>query len=100
MDSGASGYFFTKDSPNKNVDPTAPPTRVGTASGQSMMLTGTCELVLPQLPSDLPTTEHVMLGFQENFVGVGPVCDDKCTVILSKHAVNIYRPNGTTLITG
>ena len=41
-----------------------------------------------------------MSGFQENLVGVGHMCDADCTVTVSKHAVNIYSPNGTPIITG
>ena len=65
-----------------------------------MTYAGTCEIILPQLPSYFPTTGHVMPGFQDNLVGLGPMCDYKCTVTLSKDAVNIYSPNGNPLITG
>ena len=82
------------------MDPTAPHIRVGAASGQPMTSTGTCELVLPQLPSNFPTTVHIMPVFQENLVGVGSMCDSNCTVKFSKYAVNSYNTNGTPLITG
>ena len=74
--------------------------RVGTASGQPMTLTGTCELVLTQIPSYSPNTGHGMPGLQENLVSVVAMCDTTCTVTLSKHAVNIYSPNGNPLIIG
>ena len=82
------------------MDPTAPHIRVGAASGQPMTSTGTCELVLPQIPSDFPNAGHGMPGSQENLVSVVAMCDTTCTVILSKHAVNIYSPNGNPLSTG
>ena len=82
MDLGTSGYFFTKYAPKKNVDPAAPHIRVGPASGQPMMSASTCDLVVPQLPSYFPTTFHVMPGFQENLVGVGPMCDANFTVTI------------------
>ena len=41
-----------------------------------------------------------MPGFQEKLVVVGPICDTNCTVTFTKHAVNIYSPNGTPIITG
>ena len=65
-----------------------------------MMSAGTCDLVIPQLPSGLTTTGHIMPSFQENLVGVGPVCDANCTVKILKHTVNIYSPNGTPTIKG
>ena len=77
----------------------APHIRLCTASRQPMTSTGTCEVVLPQLSSDFPTTCHVMLDFQTNHVGVGTIFDFNCTVTFSKHAVNIYSPNGTPIIT-
>ena len=43
---------------------------------------GTWDLVIPQLPSDLSTTGHVMSGSQENLVGVGPMCDSEFTFTL------------------
>ena len=96
--SGAIGYFFTKEAPKKNVDPTAPHIRVGTESVQPMMSAGTFDIVIPQLPSDVPTAGHVIPGFQGDLVGVGSMCDSNCTVTFSKHVVNIYSPTGTPII--
>ena len=86
---GASGYLFTKYAPKKNVDPTAPHIQVGTSSGQPMVSAGTFDFVIPQIHSDFPTTGHFMPGLQDNLVDVGPMYDANCTVIFSKHAVNI-----------
>ena len=36
------------------MDPTAPQTRVGTASGQPMTFESTCDILIPQLPSNFP----------------------------------------------
>ena len=65
-----------------------------------MTYTSTCDLATPQPPSGFPTSSYVMLGLQENLVGVGPMCDANCTVTFIKHSVNIYSPTGTTIITG
>ena len=59
-----------------------------------------CDLVITDIPSEFPTTGHVIPGFQENFVGVGNMCDANCTVTFTKHAVNIYIPTGKPIITG
>ena len=82
------------------MDPTATHIRIGTASVQPMISAGTFDLMIPQIPSDLPTTGHVIPGFQYNLIGVGPMCDANCTVTFSKHAVNIYSHTGTSIITG
>ena len=73
---------------------------VGTASGEPMTSAVTSDLVITQLPSYFPTAGHVMAGFQENLVGVVPMCDDNCKVTFSKHAVNIYSSTGNPIITG
>ena len=65
-----------------------------------MTSASTCDISITQIPSEFPTTGHVMPGFQENLVGVGPMCYDNCTVTFTKHAVNIYSPTGTPIITG
>ena len=73
---------------------------VGTASGKPMTSAVTSDIVIPQLPSYFPTAGHVMAGFQENLVGVVPMCDANCTVTFSKHTVQIYRPTGDPIIKG
>ena len=85
--------------PKKNVDPTAPHIRVGTDSGQHTTSESTCDIVIPQITSEFNTTGHVMPGFQENLVVVSSMCDANCTVIFSKHAVNIYSCTGTPIFT-
>ena len=77
----------------------APHIQVGTASGHSMTSAGTYDLVILQLPSNFPTTAHVVSGFQVNMLCVDPMCDANCTVTFSKHAVTIYNPTGTPIIT-
>ena len=41
-----------------------------------------------------------MPGFQENLVCVGPMCDAYYTVTFNNHAVTIYSPTGTPVVTG
>ena len=54
IDSGASGFYFLKNTPTINFDPTAPKITVGTASGQPHQSSGAADLVLPNLPPDFP----------------------------------------------
>ena len=61
---------------------------------------GICDILIPQILSDFPTTGHIIPEFQENLVGVGPMCDADCTVIFSKHTVTIYSPTGTPITIG
>ena len=64
-----------------------------------MTSASTCDLAITQLPSEFPTTGHVIPGFQENLVGVGPICYANCTVTFTKHTVHIYIPTCTPIIT-
>ena len=65
-----------------------------------MTYASTCDLSIPRLPSDFPTTSHVMSAFQENLVGMGPMFDADYTVTFTNNAVTIYIPTGTPIITG
>ena len=64
VDSGASGYFFSNDAHKKNVDTISPRIWVGTASGQPMTSSGSCDFIIHELPSDFPTTGHFVPGSQ------------------------------------
>ena len=65
-----------------------------------MTSASTYDILIPQIPSEFTTNCHVIPGFQEKLVGVGPMCDANCTVTFTKHAVNIYIPTGTLIMTG
>ena len=41
-----------------------------------------------------------MLGFQENLIGVGSMCDDDYTVKFTNYAVKVYIPTRNHIITG
>ena len=82
------------------MDPTSTHIQVGTASGQPMPSASTFDILIPWIPSNLPTTGHVVPVFQENLVGVGPMCDADFIVTFSKHVVNINSPTGNPIITG
>lgn len=99
VDSGASHIYLTPSAPNTNLNPSAPPVRVGTASGQPMVSSADCDLALP-IPVDLPSTGHVMPGFQHNLLGIAPFCDKDCRVVFTKHTVTIYDPDNKPFLTG
>ena len=41
-----------------------------------------------------------MPGFQENRIGIGPICDADYSVTFTKDAVSIYSPNGHRVLRG
>ena len=53
-----------------------------------------------ELPSDFPIKGHVIKGFHEKLVGIGPIYDAKYLVLFNDDAVTIISPTGTHVLTG
>ena len=70
IDSGATYICFAADPPIVNIDLSAPTVKVGNATGQTQKSTGTGDLNLPQLPSGLPITGHIVPGFCHTLIGL------------------------------
>ena len=100
VDSGASGIYLREDAPKVAITPSAPTVRVGTAAGEPVTSSATCKLALPTLPEDFPTGGHVMPGFRENLVGIGPMCDAGYTVSFTDEAVVISKDDGIPILHG
>jgi hypothetical protein len=100
IDSGASSIFLTPNTPMANLRPNPPAITVGAAAGPPTTSSALCTLALPSLPSDFPNSGHVMPGFHENLVGIGPICDAKYSVLFTEDAVHILNPTGTVVLTG
>ena len=100
VDSGASSIYVTPTAPTEQLDPSAPKVRVGTASGQPLVSSADCKLALPAIPDDMPSTGHVMPGFQHNLLGIAPFCDKDCNVLFTKHSVTIYDPTNKPMLSG
>ena len=71
------------------MDPTTTHIQVGTASGQPMPSESTCDILIPWILYNSPTTGHVVPVFQENLVGVVPMCDTDYKVTFTKHAFTL-----------
>ena len=82
-DTGATSFYFAADAPMTKVNPDAPTIAVGTALGQRHHSSATAQLRIPDLPADFPRTGHVMPGFQQTLIGIGPICDAGYTVHFS-----------------
>ena len=92
--------YFAADAPIVNINLSAPAVKVGTATGQKQQSTGTGDLNLPQLPSGLPITGHIMPGFRHTLIWVGPLCDAGCTVTFTRESVIVRDTRGTPVFTG
>ena len=82
-----------------NIDRSAPKVTVGTATGQTQSSTGTGELNIPKLPYYFPVTGHIMTGFKQTLIGVGPLCDADCTVTFTRAAVIVRDSQGSPVLT-
>ena len=83
-----------------NVNPAAPAITIGAAAGPPIQSAASCDLALTKVPSDFLKSGHVVKGFHENLVGIGPICDAKYSVLFTDDAVRIISPNGTVVLNG
>ena len=84
LDSGASGFYFSKHAPKIKFDPTAPKITMGTASGQPHQFSGASDLCLPNLSPDFPRAVKFMPFFQHTLIGLALICDANCKVTFRK----------------
>ena len=50
---------------------------------------------------DLPVTDtHIMPGFHHYLLGIGKLCDEDCTVLFTKHSVQLFTPDGDNILIG
>ena len=83
-----------------NINPVAPTITVGAAAGPPIRSSASCDLALTDVPSDFPRSGHVIKGFHENLVGIGPICDAKYSVLFTEDDVRIISPNGQVVLNG
>ena len=98
LDSGTSGWYFKPGAPVSRVNQAAGKIRVGTAVGHAVESAASCELPLPDIPTDL--FDHIMPGFRHNLLGIGNLCDKDCRVVFTKRSVVIYNKTNKPFLTG
>ena len=98
VDLGASGWYFTPDTPVSKVDAQDPTIRVGTATGQPQVSAASCELPIKGIPAGM--FDHIMPSFRHNLLGIGVLCDKDCKVIFTKRSVIIYEKDNKPFLTG
>ena len=97
LDSGASGVYLTLAALYTDINRSAPPVNVCTASGTHYSSSASCNQNLHTLPT---RGGHIIPGFQHNLVGIGPLCDRGCKVIYDKHAVHVLYETYKVLLKG
>ena len=84
MDSGATHIYIAPNAPYVKLGTTGKQIRVGTANGQVANSTAMATLPIPQVIAEFPTKGYIMPTFTNTLIGVGPICDDNCTVVFKK----------------
>ena len=84
VDSGATNLYIAPNASHSQLYTSASRIRVGAANGQVAISTSKARLPIPQLDVDFPTTGYIMPTFTNTLIGVGPICDANCTVVLKK----------------
>ena len=88
VDSGSRNFYLASGVPCSAIDTTAPQVHAGTVTGQPQTSSASCRLHLY-----LPVRDaHVMPGFKHSLIGIGRLCDENCTVLLTKHTLQVFDP--------
>ena len=64
--------------------------------GQAQTSSLSCQLHLDLLFLNA----HIMPGFKHSLLGIGNLCNDNYTVIFTKQTVQVFNPQGDTILTG
>ena len=99
-DTGASAIYFLADAPVTHVDTTEPVVVVGTSTGQRQQSVATAQHQIPDLPDAFLRTGHVMPGFQQTIIGIGPICDARFSVTFLEDAVVVHDDAKCVFLSG
>ena len=91
----ASHIYISLSAPHGPPDNTAQTVRVDTATGQVQRSSALASLPITHLENYFPTTGHIMPHFTNTLIGVGPICDAKCTFFYQARHYGIL-PNRRT----
>ena len=96
--SGSRGIYLDKGAPFTNINPSYPTICVGTATGQFQQSSTACTFALPQLPT-AASKGHILPVFTHSLVGVGTLCDAKCTIVFTKSSATMFDPQDKAVLT-
>ena len=100
VDSGATQLYIVPTAPHGPLDTSAATIKVGTANVQVETLAAKATLHIMQSASDFPTTGYIMTSFTNTLIGVGPICDAKCTVVFQQKDLKVLSPEGKPILRG
>ncbi len=73
MDTDAAGIYFSPNAPVTSKDLAASAVVIGTTMGQHQTSTPTSKHYIPGLPAEFPMEGHIMPGFAQTLMGIGPI---------------------------
>ena len=82
--SGATHLYIAPAAPHGPPDKNAATIKVDTVNGHVEKSSAKATLPMPELTADFPTTGYIMPSFTNTLIGVGPICDAKCTFVFNK----------------
>ena len=100
VDSGSTHMYIAPNAPYGKMNTREKQIRVGTVNGQVASSIATATLPISQLNADFPTKGYIMPTFTNTLIGVGPICDANCTVVLRKEDVTVLSPQGKPILQG
>ena len=98
MDSVSTHIYIAPNAPHGPLDTSADTIKVGTANGKVSTCAAKSTLPIPQLAADFPTMGYIMPYFINTLIGVGPICDAKCTVVCNKKDVTVLLTEGKPIL--
>jgi hypothetical protein len=98
-DTGASGIYFTKNTPVNYHNTSAPNICVGIADGTIVRSSASAQLKLMNLPPSA-RQGHIMPTFTRTLFGIAPLCNANLTVIFTKHDVKAINQAGAPILEG
>ena len=99
VDSGASGFYFSKNAPVTHLNTSTPRIQVKIANGIKLTSSATAQINHKHIP---PAARHghVMEDFPRTLIGIVPLCDAGLSVTFTKHKVICQTASNTSFIEG
>ena len=94
-DTGASYIYVTHTAPVCDINPHAPTSHVGDASGRVHTSSASSNLNLPNRPA---RSCQVIPTFQHKFLGIGKLCDHSCKVLFDRDAVTVFSKDNQCIL--
>ena len=79
------------------INPSELQVLVATSAGPPLLSYASCDLLLYSL---LTTAAHIMPKFHHNLMGIGPLCDHGCRILIENTAITVLSKEITVLLKG